>query len=164
MLAFPWQGKIVKSEICSCRWTTRKMWQGYYWFAALVKENLSYFLFTLPRKTCQGKTCQGKLASVYSRQVFLDKWTCQGKIARVNGALVQQEIYIARFWAKPRWSLVRLVYIGKCVEKPSIRLFWIFSACLQCVFLWSRFEVRRVSWIKRKMSAWRMCASLWFSV
>ena len=33
------------------------------------------------------KTCQGKLASVYSRQVFLDKWTCQGKIARVNGAL-----------------------------------------------------------------------------
>ena len=45
------------------------------------KENLSYFSFTLPRKTCQGK-----LASVYSRQVFLDKWTCQGKIARVNGA------------------------------------------------------------------------------
>ena len=41
----------------------------------LVKENLSR------------KTCQGKLASVYSRQVFLDKWTCQGKIARVNGAL-----------------------------------------------------------------------------
>ena len=43
---------------------------------------MSYFSFTLPRKTCQGK-----LASVYSRQVFLDKWTCQGKIARVNGAL-----------------------------------------------------------------------------
>ena len=31
---------------------------------ALVKENLSYFPFTLPRKTCQGKTCQGELASV----------------------------------------------------------------------------------------------------
>jgi len=39
---------------------------------ALDKENLSYFPFTLPRKTCQGKTCQGELASVYSRQFFLD--------------------------------------------------------------------------------------------
>ena len=44
--------------------------------SALVKENLSYFSFTLPRKTCQGKTCQGKtcqgeLSSVYSQQVFL---------------------------------------------------------------------------------------------
>ena len=40
---------------------------------ALVKENLSYFPFTPPRKTCQGKSCQG----VYSQQVFLDKGTCQ---------------------------------------------------------------------------------------
>ena len=35
-----------------------------YLSSALVKENLSYFPFTLPRKTCQGKTWQGKLASV----------------------------------------------------------------------------------------------------
>ena len=56
--------------------------------SALVKENLSYFSFTLSRKTCQGKTCQGKLASVYSRHVFLDKWTCQGKLASVNEALI----------------------------------------------------------------------------
>ena len=51
-----------------------------YLSSALVKEDLSYFPFTLPRKT----TCQGKLASVYSRQVFLDKWICQGKLASVN--------------------------------------------------------------------------------
>ena len=78
------------------------MRQGYYLSSALVKENLSYFSFTLPKKTCQGKTStsfpglspprrgwsgkEGKLASVNSRQVFLDKWTCQGKIARVNEA------------------------------------------------------------------------------
>ena len=42
-----------------------------YLSSALVKENLSYFSFTLPRKTCQGKTYQGELASVYSQQVFL---------------------------------------------------------------------------------------------
>ena len=47
-----------------------------YLSSALVKENLSYFSFTLPRKTCQGKTCQGntcqgELSSVYSQQVFL---------------------------------------------------------------------------------------------
>ena len=57
-----------------------------YLSSALVKENLSYFSFTLPRKTCQGNTCQGDLASVYSRQVFLDKWICQGKLASVNEA------------------------------------------------------------------------------
>ena len=57
-----------------------------YMSSPLVKENLSYFSFTLPRKTCQGKTCQGKLASVYSRQLFLDKWTCQGKLGSVNEA------------------------------------------------------------------------------
>ena len=54
--------------------------------SALVKENLLYFPFTLPRKTCQGKTFQGELASVYSWQVFLDKWACQGKLAGVNEA------------------------------------------------------------------------------
>ena len=54
--------------------------------SALVKENLSYFPFTLPRKTCQRKTCQGELASVYSQQVFLDKGICQGKLASVNEA------------------------------------------------------------------------------
>ena len=50
-----------------------------YLSSALVKENLSYFPFTLPRETCQGE-----LASVYSQQVFLDKGTCQGKLAGVN--------------------------------------------------------------------------------
>ena len=59
-----------------------------YLSSALVKENLSHFSFTLPRKTCQGKTCQGELAIVYSRQVFLDKSTCQGKLASANEALV----------------------------------------------------------------------------
>ena len=44
-----------------------------YLSSALVKENLSYFSLTLP--------------SVYSRQVFLDKWICQGKLASVNEAL-----------------------------------------------------------------------------
>ena len=57
-----------------------------YLSSALVKEDLSYFRFTLPRKTCKGNTCQGKLASVYSRLVFLDKWACQGKLASVNEA------------------------------------------------------------------------------
>ena len=52
-----------------------------YLSSALVKENLSYFPFTLPRKTCQGE-----LASAYSQQVFLDKGTCQGKLASVNEA------------------------------------------------------------------------------
>ena len=58
-----------------------------YLSSALVKENLSYFPFTLPRKTCQGKTCQGELVSVYSQQVFFDKGTCQRKLASVNEAL-----------------------------------------------------------------------------
>ena len=35
-----------------------------YLSSALVKENVSYFPFTLLRKTCQGKTCQGELARV----------------------------------------------------------------------------------------------------
>ena len=41
----------------------------------LVKENLIYFPFMLPRKTCQGKMCQRELGSVYSpeREVFLVK-------------------------------------------------------------------------------------------
>ena len=69
--------KLVKDNICQCKLLVKCTCQG----------NLSYFSFTLPRKTCQGKTCQGELASVYSRQVFLDKWTCQGKLASVNEAL-----------------------------------------------------------------------------
>ena len=52
-----------------------------YLSSALVKENLSYFPFTLPRKTCQGE-----LASAYSQQVFLDKGTCRGKLASINEA------------------------------------------------------------------------------
>ena len=55
-----------------------------YLSSALVKENLSYFPFTLPRKTCQGKTCRGELASGYSQHVFLEERTCQGKLAGVN--------------------------------------------------------------------------------
>ena len=58
-----------------------------YLSSVLAKENLLYFPFTLPRKTCQGKMFQGELGSVYSRQVFLDKWTCKGKLASVNEAL-----------------------------------------------------------------------------
>ena len=53
----------------------------------------------LSRKTChifhlhyQGKTCQGELASVYDRQVFLDKSTCQGKLSSVNEALGPENI------------------------------------------------------------------------
>ena len=53
-----------------------------YLSSALVKENLSYFPFTLLGKT--SLTCQGELASVYSQQGFLDKGTCQGKLASVN--------------------------------------------------------------------------------
>ena len=52
-----------------------------YLSSALVKENLSYFSFTLPRKTCHGE-----LASVYSRQFFVDMGTCQGKLASGNEA------------------------------------------------------------------------------
>ena len=52
-----------------------------YLSSARVKESLSYFPFALPRKTCQGE-----IASVYSRQFFLDKWTCQGELASVNEA------------------------------------------------------------------------------
>ena len=35
-----------------------------YLSSALVKENLSFFPFTLPRKTCREKTCQGEPPSV----------------------------------------------------------------------------------------------------
>ena len=66
-----------------------------YLSSALVKENLSYFPFTLPRKTCQGKTCQGELASVYSQQVFLVKGTSQGKLASVNEA--SEFVFLAYF-------------------------------------------------------------------
>ena len=45
-----------------------------------------FFIYTT-KENLSRKTCQGKLASVYSRQVFLDKSTCQGKLVRVNGAL-----------------------------------------------------------------------------
>ena len=57
-----------------------------YLSSALVKENLSYFPFILPRKTCQGE-----LASVYSQQVFLDKGICEGKLASVNEALTSNK-------------------------------------------------------------------------
>ena len=66
--------------------------------SALVKENLSYFPFTVPRETCQGKTCQGELASVYSQQVFLDKGTCQGKLASVNEALHFTTLFAGLFF------------------------------------------------------------------
>ena len=63
----------------------------------LSRKNLPRTIFAcvnyLSRKTCHifhlhlpRKTCQGELASVYSRQLFLDKGTCQGKLASVNEA------------------------------------------------------------------------------
>ena len=56
----------------TCQGKTRTIFASVnYLSSALVKENLLYFSFTLPRRTCQGKTCQEELASVYSRQVFL---------------------------------------------------------------------------------------------
>ena len=58
----------------------------------------------LSRKTCHIfhlHTCQGELASVYSRQVFLDKWTCQGKIVRVNEAL---------WWLQSQQSVIHNSY------------------------------------------------------
>ena len=55
-------------------------------FLTLVKEKL-VILFHLHY---QGKLVKENLsrtlACVYSRQVFLDKWTCQGKLASVNEA------------------------------------------------------------------------------
>ena len=52
--------KLVYGDICWCK--------------LLVKENLSYFPFTLLRETCQGKTCQGELASEYTvNKFFLTK-------------------------------------------------------------------------------------------
>ena len=63
-----------------------------YFSSALVKENLSYFPFTVPRETCQGE-----VASVYSRQVFLDKGTCRGKLASVNEALHFTAIFAGLF-------------------------------------------------------------------
>ena len=59
----------------------------------LSRKNLSRTIFAsvhyLSRKTCHilHLHYQGKLASMYSRQVFLDKWACQGKLASVNEAL-----------------------------------------------------------------------------
>ena len=45
------------------------------YFAAFTKENLSR------------KYVSREFGSVYSRQVFLDKWTCEGKLDSVNEAL-----------------------------------------------------------------------------
>ena len=72
MLVFE-QGHLPRKNL------SRALFAGVnYLSSALVKENLSYFPYTLPRKTCQGQTCQGELARMYSQQVFLDKGTCQG--------------------------------------------------------------------------------------
>ena len=62
-----------------CQFLNKDTCQGRYLLVQITGQvHLSYFPFTLPRKTCQGKTCQGKLARVYSQQVLLDKRTCQG--------------------------------------------------------------------------------------
>ena len=60
----------------------------------LVSVIFSIYTVTLPGKSRQGKTCQGELASVYSRQFFLDEGTCQGKLASVNEALVSEWLKI----------------------------------------------------------------------
>ena len=82
-------------EICNIR--------SFHLSSVLFKENLSYFPFTLPRKTCQGKTCQ-ELASVYSQQVLLDKGTCQGKLAGVNEALSKEQDL--NVWLRPFHSVL----------------------------------------------------------
>ena len=51
-------------------------------FTSVLVQKLACLF--LNKDTFHGKACQGELASVYSRQVSLDKWTCQGKLASVN--------------------------------------------------------------------------------
>ena len=49
----------------TCQGKTRTIFASVnYLSSALVKENLLYFSFTLPRRTCQGKTCQEELSTV----------------------------------------------------------------------------------------------------
>ena len=74
MLVFE-QGHLLKKNLSRAIFPSVN-----YLSSALVKENLSYFPFTLPRKICQGKTCQGELASLYSQLVFLGRGTCKGKL------------------------------------------------------------------------------------
>ena len=81
MLVFK-QGHLLKKNLSRAIFPSVN-----YLSSALVRENLSYFPFTLPRKICQGKTCQGELASVSSQQVFRGRGTCQGKLASVSEAL-----------------------------------------------------------------------------
>ena len=69
-----------------------------------------FFIYTT-KENLSRKTCQGKLASVYSRQVFLDKWTCQGKIAGVNGALRFQRANAAYCMCKTRVHNSPLLYM-----------------------------------------------------
>ena len=77
MLVFE-QGHLLKKNLSRALFPSVN-----YLSSALVKENLSYFPFTLPRKICQGKTCQVELASVYSQTVYLGRGTCQGKLASI---------------------------------------------------------------------------------
>ena len=49
----------------------------------------------------QGNLVKEKLASVYSRQVFLDKWGCQGKLACVNEALITKYMQMRLFFFYP---------------------------------------------------------------
>ena len=63
----------MKNDICYCKLLVKCTCQG------------KLVIFSI-HNTKENVTCQGKLASMYSRQVFLDKWTCQGKLASVNEA------------------------------------------------------------------------------
>ena len=51
MPALPWQRIIVKSEICSCRRTTRKIWQGgsKLLYGILNKLSILHYNQTLPK-------------------------------------------------------------------------------------------------------------------
>ena len=71
-----------------------------YFSSALVKDILSYFPFTLPRKAFEGKTCQGELTSVYNQQVSLDMGTSQGKLASVNEAVKKSRTKLKKSPAK----------------------------------------------------------------
>jgi len=70
-----WHASFLNKDFLSRKNLSRAIFAGVnYLSSALVKENLSYFPFTLLRETFQGKTCQGELASVYTvNKFFLTK-------------------------------------------------------------------------------------------
>ena len=84
MLAFPWQGKIVKSEICSCRRTTRKMWQ--------LRLLLIFSNQNLSRETCESSTwtrkpCQWKIVKENLLIIYASNKNWQVNFSRNNNCL-----------------------------------------------------------------------------